>query len=109
MSNFVLALLRHGYLTDLFQQSNFHTGNQNDIDPTWGYINYLGRDDAFAKGLVKYDGSEMYVGVDHETTKFTIGGRPSVRLESKKDYKKGLFIARFSHLPKSTCGAWPAL
>ncbi|KAF6829458.1 mixed-linked glucanase, partial [Colletotrichum musicola] len=32
----------------------------------------------------------------------------SVRIQSKTKYKKGLFVADFSHLPKPACGAWPA-
>lgn len=51
----------------------------------------------------------MYIGVDSTNTWWNPDGRPSVRLESKNEYTKGLFIARFSHLPKLACGAWPAL
>jgi len=36
-------------------------------------------------------------------------GRASVRLESKKKYTHGLFIADLFHMPNSVCGVWPAL
>lgn len=35
-------------------------------------------------------------------------GRSSVRIESKKTYTKGLFIADIQHMPDSVCGVWPA-
>lgn len=64
-----------------------------------------------SKGLIAYHDDEIYVGVDHETigSANATGGRPSVRLESKNEYLKGLMIARFSHLPKNQCGVWPEL
>lgn len=72
-------------------------------------MNYLNSGDAFASDLVKYQGNDVYIGVDYQNKNLSLDGRPSIRLESKKDYTKGLFIARFSHLPKAACGAWPAL
>lgn len=60
-------------------------------------------------GLVSTQGGEVYIGVDHKATSWPIGGRPSVRLESSKQYRKGLFIGRFTHLPANKCGSWPAL
>ena len=35
--------------------------------------------------------------------------RPSIRLTSKQNYTRGLFIADIAHLPVAECGAWPAL
>ena len=35
-------------------------------------------------------------------------GRASVRVESKKLYNGGLFIADIAHMPSSVCGVWPA-
>lgn len=35
-------------------------------------------------------------------------GRPSVRLESKDAFTKGLFIIDLLHMPGGTCGVWPA-
>jgi len=50
------------------------------------------------------------MGVDY-TTKYTqinARGRASVRVESKKKYDGGLFIADIAHMPGSICGVWPA-
>uniref|UniRef100_A0A8H7NEI5 GH16 domain-containing protein n=1 Tax=Bionectria ochroleuca TaxID=29856 RepID=A0A8H7NEI5_BIOOC len=93
-----------------FWESKFGTGDYNDIDPAKGHVNYLSKDNALSQGLAKYKDNEVYLGVD--TTSVLKGaynpGRPSVRLESKQAYNRGLFIARFSHLPQATCGLWPA-
>lgn len=35
-------------------------------------------------------------------------GRASVRVESKKSWNHGLFIADIHHMPASACGIWPA-
>jgi hypothetical protein len=48
------------------------------------------------------------IGVDH-TNIATGSGRKSVRIESKKTYLHGLFIADMSHMPGGICGTWPAL
>lgn len=61
-------------------------------------------------GLLKTVGNDLYLGVDHTNKLDPKGtGRSSVRIQSKSKYKKGLFVANFSHLPKPVCGAWPAL
>lgn len=93
-----------------FFESRYGTGNYNDVDPTWGYINYRNRADAEALGLIRTVGEEVYVGVDHtRITEFPGTGRSSVRLESKQTFNKGLLIARFSHFPRPVCGVWSAL
>lgn len=75
-----------------------------------GFAKYQSRADAEKKGLVSSDGNEVYIGVDHKTVLTgTNRLRDSVRIESKKQYKHGLFIARFTHLPENKCGLWPAL
>jgi hypothetical protein len=49
------------------------------------------------------------VGLDVlDWTNDTIRGRPSVRLESKLSYTKGLFLADIKHMPGNACGIWPA-
>ncbi len=87
-------------------QSRFDTGNRVDIDPTDGFVNYTTRAAAEHLGLIATQGTEVFVGVDHATQ--PPHGRNSVRLESKKSYNSGLFIAKFSHFPQPACGAWPA-
>jgi hypothetical protein len=50
------------------------------------------------------------MGVDSTTvyTDLNKRGRASVRVESKKLYNGGLFIADIAHMPSSVCGVWPA-
>ncbi|KAK1593360.1 concanavalin A-like lectin/glucanase domain-containing protein, partial [Colletotrichum navitas] len=92
-----------------FFESKYGTGNFNDVDLTSGYINYRTRVDAQKLGLISNAGGEVYLGPDTQNvTEFPGVGRSSVRLESKAIYNKSLMVARFSHLPKPVCGAWPA-
>lgn len=92
-----------------FIESNFTTGNYNDVDPTSGYINYRNREDAVKLGLIATQGTEIFLGVNHRDTFDPKGkGRDSVRIESNSRYNYGLFIAEFTHMPKAECGVWPA-
>ncbi|CAI0651966.1 unnamed protein product, partial [Colletotrichum noveboracense] len=92
-----------------FFTSDYSTGDYNDVDPTSGYVNYQSAENAQAQGLLKIVDNDLYLGVDSTTTLDPAGvGRNSVRIESKSQYQKGLFVADFSHFPKPTCGAWPA-
>ncbi|KAK3325448.1 concanavalin A-like lectin/glucanase, partial [Apodospora peruviana] len=84
--------------------SNFETG---EVDPTHGFVNYQSASEAKRLGLTAVQGEEVFIGVDHATNGTGLG-RSSVRIESKNRYNSGLFIAKFTHLPKPTCGAWPA-
>jgi len=62
-------------------------------------------------------GAKTYIGVDYTHTYngsapyYNINGvgRPSVRIQSKKSWTHGLFIADISHMPGGICGTWPAL
>lgn len=38
----------------------------------------------------------------------SLGGRPSIRIESKQPVNQGLVIGDFAHMPGSVCGTWPA-
>ncbi|KAK8150724.1 hypothetical protein G3M48_009614 [Beauveria asiatica] len=91
-----------------FFESKFGTKDPNEHDPNGGFVNYKSRDAAIASGLVSNDTGDVYIGVDSVNKWWSPDGRPSIRLESKNDYTKGLLIARFNHLPKTVCGAWPA-
>lgn len=96
-----------------FVESKYGTGNYNDVDLSSGYINYRSRQDASDLGLIATQGSEVFMGVNHKdvlnNTDPNGKGRDSVRIESIDRYTHGLFIADFTHLPKPTCGLWPAL
>jgi len=83
----------------------------NQADPTHGFVNYVSQNEALEKELFKIDGQgNVMLRPDTEATYSPDGpGRDSVRVESKGLLNKNLIIARFSHLPKLTCGLWPAL
>lgn len=92
-----------------FFQSDFNTGNYNDVDPTSGYVNYRNESEAEQLQLISTRGTEVYIGVDYNSTLDAQGeGRSSVRLESKQTFDSGLFVAKFSHLPAPVCGTWPS-
>ncbi|KAF2737302.1 hypothetical protein EJ04DRAFT_533108 [Polyplosphaeria fusca] len=75
-------------------------------DPTNGHVRYLSQSDAQAQGLISASENSVYVGVDYKNK--APNGRPSVRLQSKKLYNRGLFILDLAHMPASSCGSWPS-
>jgi len=81
-------------------------------DPTAGYVDYQTRAQAESKALIGFnaDKNRAYVGADstHSFTGQNVRGRPSVRLESRKQYTKGMFVADLFHMPEQACGIWPA-
>ncbi|KAF1976131.1 putative endo-1,3(4)-beta-glucanase [Bimuria novae-zelandiae CBS 107.79] len=81
---------------------NFYSGD----DPTHGFVKYVNQTDALSQGLYNVTGNNVFLNVDSKNR--TPNGRPSLRLESKKLYNKGLFILDVLHMPSSTCGSWPA-
>ncbi|KFY62998.1 hypothetical protein V496_04270 [Pseudogymnoascus sp. VKM F-4515 (FW-2607)] len=90
-----------------FDQFNFH----DDVDPTHGFVDYKGQAAAKSQGLISVNAlGQAYLGVDSKTvlTNLNQRGRASVRVESKKLYNGGLFIADIAHMPSSVCGVWPA-
>ncbi|OHW91443.1 mixed-linked glucanase [Colletotrichum incanum] len=82
----------------------------NYVDPSNGFVRYQSQPDALAKGLYSIDPATQAVtlGVDNTNVYGLNEGRPSVRLESKRQYNHGLFIGDFAHMPPSVCGLWPA-
>lgn len=88
-------------------------GETDGSDPTHGFVDYLSYDAANAAGLldVNDDPLDTYVRWDVDTTSYlstSDQGRASVRLESKRTYTKGLFVADIAHMPVAACGTWPA-
>lgn len=96
-------------LTDSFDASNFFEEFDffTDPDPTHGFVRYLDADAANAASLAGIQDGAVLLAVD-STTMNPDGGRPSVRVTTKKSYNKGLFIGDISHMPASVCGVWPA-
>ena len=97
----------HRYAGSTFMdQFNFFTGP----DPTNGFVSFKSAADAKTLGLAKIEGSgAAYLGVDttNKYLNFNTFGRPSLRLESKKTYNGGLFVADIAHMPTGA-GTWPA-
>lgn len=57
--------------------------------------------------MIQQSAQSVTFGVDSANV-ITSGGRPSIRLESKKSYSSGLMILDLAHMPGSVCGTWPA-
>ncbi|KAK4452995.1 putative tat pathway signal sequence [Podospora aff. communis PSN243] len=104
-----------GYiLKDYFNTSNFFREFDfySEADPTHGFVTYVDAKTANRDGLAGYSSGGIYLGVDYKTKSTTVG-RPSTRVESKKAWHRGLFIADIKHMPAGTaeskgCGLWPA-
>ncbi|PRP75636.1 endo-1,3(4)-beta-glucanase [Planoprotostelium fungivorum] len=89
--------------SSFFDGFDFYTG----ADPTHGSVQYLNRQDAANRGLIKVINGSAYIGVDN--TNKQSNGRPSVRIESKKSFTTGLMVIDLEHIPDNACGLWPAI
>ncbi|RKF56139.1 Endo-1,3-beta-glucanase [Erysiphe neolycopersici] len=90
-----------------FEKFDFFTA----ADPNVGFVQYLDQNTATNARLVSVnDAQQVYIGVDYENTYDVNGsrGRPSIRLETKKNYQYGLFVFDLAHMPANTCGKWSA-
>ncbi|KAF1992129.1 glycoside hydrolase family 16 protein [Aulographum hederae CBS 113979] len=79
-------------------------------DPTSGHVQYVNQSIATSRGYTFANSSSVYIGPDTVGVYprgVRNGGRPSVRLESLKNYNHGLFILDLAHMPVG-CGTWPA-
>ncbi|RAL64600.1 hypothetical protein DID88_001633 [Monilinia fructigena] len=91
--------------SNFFDAFNFFT----DADPTRGFVTYVNESAASQQGLISVRSNGVYMGVDSKTLLNPGGaGRNSVRIESKKKWTHGLFVADLSHMPGGACGSWPA-
>lgn len=105
LANFSIAgyVLQDNYTpNNFFSMFDFFTAP----DPTNGFVKYVDQATAQRSGLIKTAAGSVYMGVD--STNVTPGGRPSVRITSKKSYNTGLIILDLAHMPASICGTWPA-
>lgn len=105
------------YGSSFFDNFDFVTSEQyknsslNRSDPTNGFVNYVDERTALDSGLIQFGefGTPSW-GVD-TVHNYTLGrdwGRPSIRLESKRNWTHGLFMADIAHMPGQSCGVWPA-
>jgi hypothetical protein len=86
-----------------FEQFNYFT----EQDPTDGFVVYVNKETATNLNLTHATDTSAILRVDSFTPN-ALGGRNSVRIESKKAYDTGLFIFDIIHTPHG-CGTWPAL
>ena len=99
-------------IVDNYNSSNFFSAFNffNQADPTQGSVKYLSLPQASQSqiaGFIPHQENAVYLGVD-TTTNPASGNRGAVRLESKKSYNHGLFVADIIHMPGGTCASWPA-
>lgn len=87
-------------LVDTYNSNNFFASFDfyNGPDPTHGWVNYRDQGSAASAGLINTNYGQVYLGVDYWTVNPPAPGRASVRLESKKAYNHGLFIADIAHM-----------
>ncbi len=100
--------------SSFFDAFDFVTEN----DPTHGYVDFVGRDEAFALGLAGYTGdNKVYIGVDHSNVVPDWNrGRKSIRLSSHRVLNgNNLLIIDLDHMPSTDgrkapagCSVWPA-
>ncbi|TDL26668.1 glycoside hydrolase family 16 protein [Rickenella mellea] len=87
-----------------FDGWDFFTGG----DPTHGNVNFVSGDEAFKSGLAfVQDDNTVVMAVDSQTKLASGANRNSVRINSKKSYNGGLFIADIFAMPHG-CSVWPA-
>ncbi|KAI9763413.1 MAG: hypothetical protein M1840_000544 [Geoglossum simile] len=89
--------------SNFFDSFDFWTA----ADPTNGYVDYVDEAAARSLGILDDSSSAVKFGVEHNHN-YPTGGRPSVRIQSKATYNKGLVIADIKHMPGGICGTWPA-
>jgi hypothetical protein len=99
-------------IQDKYDTTNFFDGFEfySGTDPTNGFVKYSTATHANSSSLAGYANGGIYLGVDYTTPNPT-PGVSSTRVNSKKTYTKGLFVADIAHMPsssKSGCGLWPA-
>ncbi|KAF4587846.1 beta-1,3-endoglucanase [Ophiocordyceps camponoti-floridani] len=100
--------------TNFYGEFDFLTKGRNPAklyDDNDAWVRYQSLEEARAKNLTDTTDGLVYLGVDHTTVLDPDSpvGRDAFRVQSRKKYNKGLFIMRYTHLPKPVCGAWPAV
>ena len=118
-------------LTDNYSKDTFF-GNFTaftERDPTNGFVSYQPYAAAAAQSLIHSVPNAAYAsyiavdssplspvpnsspsspGPNNGNSPQKDGGRNSVRISSIKTFNRGLFIVDLLHMPKNTCGSWPA-
>ncbi|TLS30574.1 hypothetical protein PpBr36_02384 [Pyricularia pennisetigena] len=93
---------------NFFDKFSYYSGD----DPTHGFVKYVTREQAQMYNLTSASSTSAILRVDDTSSPYTFPdvseGRMSVRVESKRQYDRGLFIFDVKHAPFG-CGTWPAL
>ncbi|TLD19739.1 hypothetical protein PspLS_09504 [Pyricularia sp. CBS 133598] len=93
---------------NFFDKFSYYSGD----DPTHGFVKYVTREQAQMYNLTSASSTSAILRVDDTSSPYTFPdvseGRMSVRVESKRQYDRGLFIFDVKHTPFG-CGTWPAL
>ncbi|KAI6353992.1 hypothetical protein MCOR25_008813 [Pyricularia grisea] len=93
---------------NFFDKFSYYSGD----DPTHGFVKYVTREEAKIYNLTSTSSTSAILRVDNTSSPYTFPdvaeGRMSVRVESKRQYDRGLFIFDVKHTPFG-CGTWPAL
>ena len=111
LAAFAVPALSAYTVVDNYNETNFFTSFNffNEKDPTNGSVAYATLPQAAQQkiaGFIPHQQNAIYLGIDQSAT-LTGGNRGAVRLESKKFYKHGLFVADVAHMPAG-CSTWPA-
>ncbi|ORY15834.1 hypothetical protein BCR34DRAFT_661807 [Clohesyomyces aquaticus] len=91
-----------GYaLVDDFSHENFFPNFElfDGTDPTEGFVQYQAIEDAVKNEYIEYLNESTCLGVNYKDR--TPNGRPSIRVEGKKQYNQGLMIMDIAHMPDS--------
>ena len=89
---------------------NTLTNHEQLKDPTNGFVEYISLPEAQSLGLTKIIGNQVFMGVDNTSVISTSSmGRKSIWIESNDEFKHGILIGDFAHLPGGDCASWPAL
>ncbi|KAF2211795.1 glycoside hydrolase family 16 protein [Cercospora zeae-maydis SCOH1-5] len=80
----------------------------NTTDPTHGTVSYRNYSDCVDLGLIQNTTDNIIMRADSTLVLKGDDGRPSVRIESKKKFYRGLIVVDVDHMPGSICGVWPA-
>lgn len=97
-------------IQDSYDATNFFDGFEffSGPDPTEGFVRYQTALEANDSSLAGYANGGVFLGVDSSSSNVGHPGRASTRVNTKKTYTRGLFIADIAHMPSSTCGVWAA-
>jgi len=97
-------------IQDSYDATNFFDGFEffSGPDPTEGFVRYQTALEANDSSLAGFANGGVFLGVDSSSSDVGQPGRASTRVNTKKTYTRGLFVADIAHMPSSTCGVWAA-